>query len=1137
MRRSGDKSSFRDVENDDGSVTITQEQMREIEKMLMETHSESLKHLVDKSRGFPPNATVRKPTGTSRPYQPTSGASEMAPGVSSDNCSEEFSESPLSDDTLRASHLLNASRVESKLLGSTEGRERKFVAQPEKGQEPRSLNQSGGKMPWRMSAADHLRNPQYVEQSQYLPSEENSVASAERSKARKPKFQWYAVYVGRAPGIYSTWRECKEQTDEYPGARFKGFQDREEAMKSVREHHETRLFNESLRTVKAPKTVRLAEVEESPISHESSPPTYGREHLDPRTRTPAGSYEEHTPRKDHRSPRQTMPNTPADRLRAAKNFAGTTYSSVDLKHISADIIRMAEENGLAYLVRTLTEMESVQLLARVEEDITTPQQALEDVPEDRMAMAGQIAQMLLEMAPLMPYSEEDQSTLMESLAKEFMMVCTDPSLPNSVVNMEWSTLSHLYRNLVVMVQVHCEKVSLLTRARALEEIWQRLCEDGVQSVMVQDHRRRARIYRAVEEQRTADRDQEAAALQETYQVAIASGGERWEMINGLSVGDNDSNSLKSDDSSRSGRSRRSNGSSDSGGSKRRKKAKPKRGKAKAKAVEPPAEEVYVKAGQMSPTSSPEHAQRGASYHRGSLDREMNTSGYSRGIDFTPEYDARGRILNLHDFLETAKTRTYRDLCEAVDAYSLEGVINERCNQLLEEYIDQQSATWPPEVKEAVRALPVVKWVTRTKMTPPNVSGVQKYDYEAPMGNTQIKVKSIQFLQYIGDLHGLQSMGSWTVNVLTQQLSNGTLLSGEARRDFLGKVRTMAAFKEELPSDGDIVSSLFLYYRKRIAQCLAIGRPAPAVLLGEILSEVTWAEGADANTAQRMYQDIREMITQQSYNSAERLRDEVQRQTKLTRRGIDWWNKVKAVMTLESNIYAASGRSWVISYEILDAAVARVYEDEVVEEGLRRSASKSATKSKATTVYSHSVYQQPEEEEYYDPPAYYQHALRTESESGDVRKEQSSNAPAQRREWKDRQQESPREPREEWRERGRDNGRERSWDRGRSYSPNYGRGYDRRRGSSRGDYQQKKPEFCDRCQCHHLEEGGDRCPFRPKDGPKEFNQWDIVYVAGLPRTQAQVIEYRMSDIKDRSHAAYLEPSLRDKFWKKVAEMRK
>ena len=43
MRRSGDKSSFRDVENDDGSVTITQEQMREIEKMLMVTHSESLK--------------------------------------------------------------------------------------------------------------------------------------------------------------------------------------------------------------------------------------------------------------------------------------------------------------------------------------------------------------------------------------------------------------------------------------------------------------------------------------------------------------------------------------------------------------------------------------------------------------------------------------------------------------------------------------------------------------------------------------------------------------------------------------------------------------------------------------------------------------------------------------------------------------------------------------------------------------------------------------------------------------------------------------------------------------------------------------------------------------------------------------
>jgi viroplasmin and RNaseH domain-containing protein len=37
----------------------------------------------------------------------------------------------------------------------------------------------------------------------------------------KPKF--YAVRIGRTPGIYHTWAECEAQVKGHPGAKFKGF--------------------------------------------------------------------------------------------------------------------------------------------------------------------------------------------------------------------------------------------------------------------------------------------------------------------------------------------------------------------------------------------------------------------------------------------------------------------------------------------------------------------------------------------------------------------------------------------------------------------------------------------------------------------------------------------------------------------------------------------------------------------------------------------------------------------------------------------------------------------------------------------------------------------------------------------------
>ena len=39
----------------------------------------------------------------------------------------------------------------------------------------------------------------------------------------------YVVWVGRKPGIYETWEDCKAQVDGYKGAKFKSFKKLEDA--------------------------------------------------------------------------------------------------------------------------------------------------------------------------------------------------------------------------------------------------------------------------------------------------------------------------------------------------------------------------------------------------------------------------------------------------------------------------------------------------------------------------------------------------------------------------------------------------------------------------------------------------------------------------------------------------------------------------------------------------------------------------------------------------------------------------------------------------------------------------------------------------------------------------------------------
>ena len=47
------------------------------------------------------------------------------------------------------------------------------------------------------------------------------------------KKKYYGVKVGRVPGVYQTWDECKKQVIGYPGALYKGFASLQEAQEYV----------------------------------------------------------------------------------------------------------------------------------------------------------------------------------------------------------------------------------------------------------------------------------------------------------------------------------------------------------------------------------------------------------------------------------------------------------------------------------------------------------------------------------------------------------------------------------------------------------------------------------------------------------------------------------------------------------------------------------------------------------------------------------------------------------------------------------------------------------------------------------------------------------------------------------------
>jgi ribonuclease HI len=49
------------------------------------------------------------------------------------------------------------------------------------------------------------------------------------------KQKFYVVWVGRMPGIYESWEECKNEVDGFPEARYKGFASRDAAEAALRD--------------------------------------------------------------------------------------------------------------------------------------------------------------------------------------------------------------------------------------------------------------------------------------------------------------------------------------------------------------------------------------------------------------------------------------------------------------------------------------------------------------------------------------------------------------------------------------------------------------------------------------------------------------------------------------------------------------------------------------------------------------------------------------------------------------------------------------------------------------------------------------------------------------------------------------
>ena len=53
------------------------------------------------------------------------------------------------------------------------------------------------------------------------------------------KQNYYVVLVGRTPGIYTNWEDCKSQVNGYKGAKYKGFKSIQEAQQYIADNEQS----------------------------------------------------------------------------------------------------------------------------------------------------------------------------------------------------------------------------------------------------------------------------------------------------------------------------------------------------------------------------------------------------------------------------------------------------------------------------------------------------------------------------------------------------------------------------------------------------------------------------------------------------------------------------------------------------------------------------------------------------------------------------------------------------------------------------------------------------------------------------------------------------------------------------------
>lgn len=68
------------------------------------------------------------------------------------------------------------------------------------------------------------------------------------------KKKYYVVWVGREPGVYSNWAACQEQTKNFAQAKFKSYENREQAEKAFREGWQHHWGNGSVKNTKHGQT-------------------------------------------------------------------------------------------------------------------------------------------------------------------------------------------------------------------------------------------------------------------------------------------------------------------------------------------------------------------------------------------------------------------------------------------------------------------------------------------------------------------------------------------------------------------------------------------------------------------------------------------------------------------------------------------------------------------------------------------------------------------------------------------------------------------------------------------------------------------------------------------------------------------